>query len=61
MSASKQAKEAGLTSLAHVSQMTGTSVQTLTNWHHNKPKLFKIVLTGCLNQPFYSERRKLNN
>jgi hypothetical protein len=27
--------------------MTGTSLQTLANWHRNKPKLFAVVLAGC--------------
>lgn len=46
MSASKQAKEAGLKNLSQVSQITGVSLQTLDNWSKHKPELFKIVLVG---------------
>jgi hypothetical protein len=45
---SQQAKASGLKSLTQVSDLTGVSLQTLTNWHKNKPELFKIVLLGCL-------------
>lgn len=47
MNASEQAKAAGLKSLAQVSKITGVSVQTLNNWHKNKPDLFAVVLAGC--------------
>jgi hypothetical protein len=44
----KAAKAAGLKSLAVVVEMTGgVSYQTLTNWHKNKPELFRIVIAGC--------------
>lgn len=43
----EQAKAAGLKSLAVVVEMTGVSYQTLTNWHKNKPELFRIVIAGC--------------
>jgi hypothetical protein len=45
---SQQAKEAGLKNLLQVQQLTGQSAQTLTNWHRDKPELFKIVLLGCV-------------
>ena len=48
MTAARQAKAAGLKSLAQVSEMTGVSRQTLENWFKNKPDLFAIVLAGCL-------------
>ena len=48
MTPSQQCKAAGLDSLAQVSKMTGQSVQTLSNWHKDKPDLFKVVLAGCL-------------
>tara|TARA_R110000772_G_scaffold99997_3_gene200052 strand:+ start:1048 stop:1215 length:168 start_codon:yes stop_codon:yes gene_type:complete len=48
MTASKQAKELGLKSLTQVSELTGQSPQTLTNWFNYKPELYKIVLLGCL-------------
>lgn len=47
MTASQQAKEAGLPSLLEVSRMTGVSFQTLNNWYNNKPKLFAVVVEGC--------------
>jgi hypothetical protein len=47
MTASKQAKELGLKSLTQVSELTGQSLQTLTNWFNDKPELFEIVLFGC--------------
>ncbi len=56
MTASEQAKEAGLKSLAQVSRMMGVnknghpmvSQQTLRNWHRDKPELFKVVIAGCV-------------
>ena len=45
---SKQAKELGLKSLTQVSELTGQSPQTLTNWFNHKPELYEIVLLGCL-------------
>lgn len=47
MTASKQAKELGLKSLTQVGELTGQSLQTLTNWFNDKPELFNIVLLGC--------------
>jgi len=47
MKASQFAKQAGVKSLAEVSELTGVSPQTLNNWFKNKPELFKIVLLGC--------------
>lgn len=47
MTPSQQAKAAGLKSLLQVSEMTGQSMQTLSNWAKNKPKLFMVVLHGC--------------
>lgn len=48
MTPSKQAKELGLKSLTQVSELTGQSLQTLTNWFNDKPELFEIVLLGCV-------------
>lgn len=59
MTASQQAKAAGLKSLTQVSEMTGASLQTLTNWAKNKPDLFKTVLAGCVARNLYSHRRDL--
>jgi hypothetical protein len=47
MTPSQQAKSVGLKSLTQVSQITGVSLNTLTNWHRDKPELFRIVLRGC--------------
>lgn len=47
MTPSQQAKAEGLKSLSRVAEMTGQSLQTLSNWAKNKPELFKIVLLGC--------------
>lgn len=47
MTPSQQAKREGLKSLSQVSEITGVSLQTLTNWAKNKPELFKVVLAGC--------------
>ena len=48
MTPSQQAKNVGLKSLTQVSQITGVSLNTLTNWHRDKPELFRIVLLGCV-------------
>lgn len=47
MTASEDAKKAGLKNLAEVSEMTKTSYQTLTNWYNDKPELFAVVVAGC--------------
>lgn len=48
MTASQQAKAAGLKSLLQVQQLTGQSAQTLINWHRDKPELFHVVVAGCV-------------
>lgn len=48
MTPSQQAKSVGLKSLTQVSQITGVSLNTLTNWHRDKSELFRIVLLGCV-------------
>lgn len=45
---SEQCKEAGLYSLSELSRITGCSIQTLNNWHKNKPLLFKVVIAGAV-------------
>jgi hypothetical protein len=54
MSASKQAKQAGIKNLATVSKKTGVRTTTLNNWYNNKPKLFNIVIKGCLVESCFS-------
>jgi len=58
MTPAQQAKAAGLKNLSQVRDMLGTnknghpmvSLQTLNNWHKNKPLLFAAVLAGCAAQ-----------
>ena len=45
---SQQCKAAGLKSLAELVEATGTSEQTLINWHRDKPKLFDVVIAGAV-------------
>ncbi len=47
LSASQMAKACGLPSLKYVTDKTGTSKETLINWHRSKPALFRVVLVGC--------------
>jgi hypothetical protein len=47
MTPSEQCKYSGLNSLTEVSERTKVSVQTLINWHKNKPELFQVVIDGC--------------
>ena len=48
MKPSEKCKEAGLSSLEQLAEITEVSVQTLNNWHKNKPKLFNVVLLGAV-------------
>ena len=50
MTPAKQAKAAGLNSLAEVASITKQSVQTLSNWSKHKPELFAVVLSGCVSK-----------
>jgi hypothetical protein len=45
--ASQKAKQLGCKSLTQVAELTGASLQTLTNWHKNKPELFIVVCVGA--------------
>jgi AcrR family transcriptional regulator len=47
-SPSQTAKAAGLRSLKEVTRITGTSAQTLINWHRSKRELFDTVVAGCV-------------
>jgi len=47
-SPSEYAIKAGLSGLHVAIELTGTSRQTLQNWHKNKPELFKAVIAGCV-------------
>lgn len=46
-SASRDAKAAGLDSLAEVAQMIGKDADTLQRWHKENPVLFRAVILGC--------------
>lgn len=48
MTVAKYAKDAGLKSLAQVSELTGVTRSTLYDWFETKPKLFEIVILGCV-------------
>ena len=52
MKPSEKAKAAGLKSLAELAEISGESVQTLNNWHKNKPRLFELVLKGAVAEQF---------
>lgn len=47
MKPSEECKEIGLKSLVEVSRISGESVQTLCNWHKNKPFIFKAVVVSA--------------
>ena len=48
VTASKQAKQAGLKSLAQVSELTGQHRNKLREWSVERPRLFRIILKGCV-------------
>lgn len=48
MTPSEQCKAAGLESLAELVKISWVSVQTLINWHKNKPRLFEVVVSGAV-------------
>ncbi len=56
MTPAQQAKAAGLKELSEIVKMIGfkpngrpiTSLQTLDNWHKDKPILFEMVVAGCV-------------
>lgn len=52
MTASKKCKQAGLKSLAELSQITGRSKRTLQEWNKTSPIFFKIVLDGAVANRF---------
>ena len=45
MTPSQRCKALGF-NLKKVSELSGVSPQTLSNWHKDKPELFKVVLAG---------------
>ena len=48
MTASEQAKEAGLKSLVELSELVRKPCQTLRNWHRDSPELFVVVVAGAV-------------
>ena len=57
-SPSKIAKSFGLKSLKQVSDIAKVSIQTLINWHKNKPDLFIIVLKGVCSEVEAAKHRE---
>ena len=47
MTPSKQAKQAGLTSLAELSEISHVPVRTLQDWFNNYPQRFNFVCNGA--------------
>jgi hypothetical protein len=47
LTASEVAKAHGFDSLREVAALAAVTVQTLNNWHNDRPDFFEIVLTGC--------------
>jgi hypothetical protein len=47
MTLSKLLRQAGLESLAELSEISGVPVRTLQDWHKTKPKLIEVILIGC--------------
>jgi len=48
MNASAEVKVAGLKSLSQVIELTGVPRSTLVDWANSRPRLFKIIIGGCL-------------
>ena len=48
MSASREAKKAGLRSLRQMSMITGKPERTLYDWFNDDPKMFHVALLGCV-------------
>jgi len=46
MTPAKKCKELGINGLKELSELSGVSYQTLSNWAKDKPKLFNIILKG---------------
>ena len=48
MTPSTKAKQAGLSSLAELSELSDVKVRTLDNWFHKNPKRFECILAGAV-------------
>jgi hypothetical protein len=48
MTPSEQCKQAGLKSLAELSQISNTSTRTLINWHRHNITRFTVLLAGAV-------------
>lgn len=46
----QKAKDLGLKSLKQVSELSNTPLSTLHDWAKTRPKLFEVILLGCLKQ-----------
>lgn len=60
LSPSEQAKKAGLKSFAEVMSLTSMSRSTLESWQRNRPKLFEVILAGCVVKKNELEQAKGN-
>ena len=56
MSASKYIKNQGLPSLIYVAGRAGVTRQLLHRWYIDKPKLFEIIVRGCVKEMKEEER-----
>jgi len=50
MTPSKQCKRAGLKGLTHMSRLCNKPTSTLRDWHRDNPKLFNVVVIGCVSK-----------
>ena len=55
MTPAQQAKDLGLKSLKQVSELSDTPLSTLHDWARTRPKLFHVILLGCLKQTIGKE------
>jgi len=59
--AAKAVKAAGMKSLAEVSEITGIGRETLRVWNRDRPRLFGIILSGCIAEKEKRENSAHNN
>lgn len=56
MKPSEHCKASGLKGLNHLSEITGQSVQTLTNWHRDNFALFNKALESAVKRGLKNDR-----
>lgn len=59
MTAAKEAKKAGLSSLIEASEISKTSTQTLNNWYRENRARFEAVIKGCVVIKSEARQRRL--